>query len=127
MLIKGIGNGGKNHAEGRYKYGQALGKSGQGLLYLLKLIENKGRHGLGYKPIWANKKKMSNGRQEGITLCNIGKTFRSAEWINTDQVAVIEEAPIQGSLNLVRPCLPNARINNWEFQDLTVVFANDEM
>jgi len=42
-------------------------------------------------------------------------------------VAVIEEAPIEGGLNLVRPCLPNARINNWEFQDLPVVFANDEM
>jgi len=110
-----------------YKYGQALGKSGQGLLYPLKLIENKGRHGLGYKPIWADKKKMFKGRKEGITLCNIGKTFRSVGWINTDQVVVIEEAPIQGSLNLVRPCLPNARIDNWEFQDLPVVFDNDEM
>jgi len=70
---------------------------------------------------------MFKGRKEGITLCNIGQTFRSAGWINTDQMAVIEEAPIEGSLNLVRPCLPNARINNCEFQDLPVVFANDEM
>ena len=110
-----------------YKYGQALGKSGQRLLYPLKLIENKGRHGLGYESTRADKKKMLKGRKEGITLCDIGQSFRSAGWINTDQVAVIEEAPIEGGLNLVRPCLPNARINNWEFQDLPVVFANDEM
>jgi len=42
-------------------------------------------------------------------------------------VVVIEEAPTGGSLKLVRPCLPNARINNWEFQDLPVVFVNAEM
>jgi len=110
-----------------YKYGQKLGKNGQGLLNPLELTENKGRHG-GYKLTWADKKKMFKGRKEGITLCDIGQTFRSAGWINTDQVvAVIEEAPTQESLKLVRPCLPNARINNWEFQDLPVVFANDEM
>jgi len=55
-----------------YKYGQAIGKSGQGLLYPLKLIENKGRHELGYKPTWVDKKKMFKGRKEGITLCDIG-------------------------------------------------------
>ena len=110
-----------------YKYGQKLGKNGQGLLNPLELTENKGRHGLGYKPTWADKKKMFKGRKEGITLCDIGQTFRSTGWINTDQVVVIEEAPTGGSLKLVRPCLPNARINNWEFQDLPVVFVNAEM
>ena len=93
-----------------YKYGQKLGKNGQGLLNPLELTENKGRHGLGYKLTWADKKKMFKGRKEGITLCDIGQTFRSAGWINTDQVvAVIEDAPTQESLKLVRPWLPNAR------------------
>jgi len=92
-----------------YKYGQTLGKNGQGLLNPLELTENKGRHGLGYKPTWADKKKI---RKEGITLCGIGQTFRSAGWINVDKVAVIEEALTEESLKLVRPCLPNARINN---------------
>jgi len=110
-----------------YMYGQTFGKSGQGLLNLLELTENKGTHGLGYKPTWADKKKVFKGRKEGITLCDIGQTFQSAKWINTNQVAAIEEAPIEGSLNFVHPCLPNARINNWEFQELPVVFANDEM
>ena len=58
-----------------YKYGQALGKSGQRLLYPLKLIENKGRHGLGYESTRADKKKMLKGRKEGITLCDIGQSF----------------------------------------------------
>jgi len=109
-----------------YKYGQALGKRGQGLLRPLKLPENKGRYGLGYKPTGAGKKEMFKGRKEEITLCDIGQTFRSAGWINTDQVAVIENAPAEGSQNLVRPCLPNAIITNWEFQDLPMVFASDK-
>ena len=33
-----------------YKYGQGLGKNGQGPVHPLKLTENKGRYGLGYKP-----------------------------------------------------------------------------
>ena len=70
-----------------YNYRHALRKNAQGLLHLLELTENKGRHGLGYKPIW--KKKMIKGRKEknmarlkgyelkkgGIALCDIGQTF----------------------------------------------------
>jgi len=76
-----------------YKYGHTLRKIAQGLLHPLELTENKGRHGLGYKPIWADKKKMIKGRKEKknmarlqgyelekgrIALCDIGQTFRSA-------------------------------------------------
>jgi len=60
-----------------YKHGQALGNSGQGLLHPLKLIENKGRHGLGYKPTGVDKKKMFKGRKEGITICDIGQSFEA--------------------------------------------------
>jgi len=101
------------------KYGQALGKKGQGPLNQLELTGNKGRHELGYKPTWVDKKKELPYAIEG--------KHSEARWINTDQVVVIEEAPTEGSLNLVRPCLPNARINNLEFQDLPMEFANDEM
>jgi len=37
-----------------YKYGQGLGKNGQGPVHPLKLTENKGRYGLGYKPYVLN-------------------------------------------------------------------------
>jgi len=72
-----------------YKYGQGLGKNGQGLVHQLKLIENKERYGLGYKPTREDKKKMIEEKKErniaklrgyrlkekGITLCDIKKTF----------------------------------------------------
>jgi len=60
-----------------YKYGQTLGKSGQGLLNSLERTENKRRHGLGYKFTCPDKKKMFKGRKEGITLCDVGQTFLS--------------------------------------------------
>jgi len=43
------------------------------------------------------------------------------------KVATIEEVLTEGSLNLVSPCLPDARISNWEFKGLPMVFAIDEM
>jgi len=72
-----------------YKCGQGLGKNGQGPVRPLKLIENQGRYGLGYKPTWEDKKKMIGEKKErnitklrgyklkekGITLCDIKQTF----------------------------------------------------
>jgi len=47
-----------------YKYGQGLGKNGQGPVHPLKLIENKGRYGLRYKPTWEDKEKMIEEKKE---------------------------------------------------------------
>jgi len=68
-----------------YKYGCGLGKNGQGLAFPLEVAENKGRYDLGYRPTWANKKRVAEERKErskaklkghelkgkGITSCSI--------------------------------------------------------
>jgi len=65
----------------------------------LKLIKNKERYGLGYKPTGADKRKIveermersraklegHEPRSEGITLCDIKYSFRSVGRINIDQ------------------------------------------
>jgi len=80
------------------------------------------------------KQETSLARMEGhepkierITLCDILQSFRSAGWINTDQVAVIEKELEEKGLDFVRPCSPDARLNNWESMDIFVVFNIDEM
>jgi len=124
-----------------YECGQGLGTNGQGSVHPLKLIENKGRYGLGYKPTWENQKKMIEEKKErniaklkgyklkekGITLCDIKQTFQSFGWINFDQVAMTEEMLEDEELSLMHPCLPNAQINNWEFKDLPMVYTTEEM
>jgi len=56
--------------------------------------------------------------KRGIILCNIKQIFQSEVWINTNQVAAIEEMPEGGELNLMHLSLSDAQINNWEFKDL---------
>jgi len=41
-----------------YKYGNGLGKNNRGSIMPLKLVKNKGRYGLGYKPTHADRRRM---------------------------------------------------------------------
>ena len=43
------------------------------------------------------------------------------------QVAAMDEMSDHEELNLVHPCLPDARICNWEFKDLPMVYTDNEM
>jgi len=88
-----------------YKYGSDLGKNSTGSVKLLKLVENKWRYGLGYKPTHADRRRIIEerversqakieGREPRITeipMCRLDQSFYSAGWINFDQVAVIEQ------------------------------------
>jgi len=124
-----------------YKYGMGLGKGGKGVILPLELVENKGRYGLGYKPTKADKRRIVKERKErslarqegrepkakGITLCDIKQSFRSAGWINADQVAAIEKELGDEDSNFVRPCPPDVQLGNWESVNLSMVFTCDEM
>ena len=88
-----------------YEYGKGLGKVRQGLIFTLKIVENKNRYSLGYKPtkedirrLMEEKKERSLARLQGrelrvgkISICDLKRSFRTAEWINTSQLATIKK------------------------------------
>jgi len=88
-----------------YKYASGLGKSNTGSVRPLKLVENKGRYGLGYKPTRVDRRRIieerierSQAKIEGqeprskeIPMYSLDQSFYSVCWINFDQVAVIEQ------------------------------------
>jgi len=124
-----------------YKYGSGLGVNGKGSVMQLKLVENKERYGLGYKPTHAYQRRIieerierSRAKIEGresrtkeIPMCSLDQSFYSTGWINVDQVAAIEQRHRYQNFNLVHPCLPNEQIGNWKSVDIPVVFTCDEM
>jgi len=124
-----------------YKYGSGLGINGKGSVMPLKLVENKGRYGLGYKLTHADRRTIieerierSRAKVEGresrtkeIHMCSMDQSFYSARWINVDQVAAIKQRHGDQSFNLVHPCLPDEEIGNWESVDIPVVFTRDEI
>jgi len=75
-----------------YEYGKGLGKVGQGPIFPLKIVENKNRYGLGYRPtkedkrrLMEEKKERSLARLQGreprvgkISIRDLKKSFRSA-------------------------------------------------
>jgi len=49
--------------ENGYQYGHGLGRNEQGLSQVPKLMENKGRFGLGYKPSKADRRRVANEKK----------------------------------------------------------------
>ena len=47
-----------------YEYGKGLGKVGQGPIFPLKIVENKNRYGLGYKPTKEDKRRLMEEKKE---------------------------------------------------------------
>ena len=47
-----------------YKYGSGLAQNNRGSVMLLKLVENKGRYGLGYKPTYTDRRRVIEERIE---------------------------------------------------------------
>jgi len=47
-----------------YEYGKCLGKVGQGLIFPLKIIENRNRYDLGYKPTKEDKRRVMEEKRE---------------------------------------------------------------
>ena len=124
-----------------YKYGSGLGKNSTGSVKPLKLVENKRRYGLAYKPTYADRRRIIEERVERnqakvegrepsskeIPICDLSQSFYSAGWINFDQVAVIEQKNGDLSFNHVHPCRPNEEIGNWKSVDVPMVFSSDKM
>jgi len=124
-----------------YKYGSGLGKNNTRSVRPVKLVENKGRYGLGYKPTHAERRRIieerierSQAKVEGreprskeIPMYGLYQSFYSAGWINFDQVAVIEQRHGDQSFNHVHTCLPDEEIGNWESVDIPMVFSSDKM
>ena len=124
-----------------YEYGKGIGKVRQGSIFPLKIVENKNRYGRGYKPtkeekrrLLEEKKERSLARLQGrepkvgkISVCDLKKSFRSARWINTSQVAAVEDESREGSSRLVQPCPPDMQIDNWKTVNLPVVFKFNQM
>ncbi|XP_052725995.1 uncharacterized protein LOC128194433 [Vigna angularis] len=124
-----------------YKFGNGLGKYGQGRTFPLEVIGNKNRYGLGYRPNKEDNKKVIEERKERslarmgkreprpkkIHICGIKESFRSAGWVNTSHIAVVEEEARSESSNFVWVCSPGAQLNNWKTLDLPVMFKSIEI
>ena len=63
----------------RYKYGSGLGKNNTGSVKPLKLVENKGRYGLGYKPTHADRRRIIEERIERSQAKVEGREPKSKE------------------------------------------------
>jgi len=91
--------------ENGYQYGHGLGRNKQGLSQIPKLMENKGRFGLGYKPSKADRRRIANEKREkrlarlenrepkteGVPICDIQESFYSAGFEFPSLIAAIEE------------------------------------
>jgi len=127
--------------EKRYKCGNGLDKNNDGSVKPLKLMENRGRYGLGYKPTQADRKRRVEemkerrlARTEGkepktneIPLCSLYQSFYSAGWINLDQVAAIEQELEDGGSDFVRPCRLDEQIGNWKSVEIPMVYTQEKM
>ncbi|XP_052735536.1 uncharacterized protein LOC128197521 [Vigna angularis] len=118
-----------------YIYGEGLGKYRQGRAFPLEIVKNKKRYGLGYKPTKEDRKRMIEERKERslaraerrepreskIHIVDIKESFRSAGWINTGQIAAVEDEERPQSSSFVRACSPDTQLSNWETLDLPVM------
>src|ERR1044072_1616000 len=123
-----------------YQHGHGLGKWGDGIVKVPTLVENKDRFGLGYKPTREDKKRVAaekkekrlarlEGREpklEKIPTCNLMEMFRSAGFEFLSPVAAAEEELFEGQyFDLVRPCMPDAELDNWKSVEIAMVYKSE--
>src|ERR1044072_4161252 len=118
-----------------YQHGHGLGKWGNGIVEVPTLVENKDRFGLGYKPtrddkkmMAAEKKKKRLARVEGREpklekIPAFDLMFRSAGFEFLSPVAAAEEELSEGQyFDLVRPCMPDAELDNWKSVEIAMIY-----
>ena len=103
----------------------------------LQVHEKKDRFGLGYEPTKADKRRNVEERKEKrvarlqnrepkterIPICDIQQSFRSAGFVFADQVAVVgDDCFTDNDIDLVYPCSPGTRLNNWEIVEFPVIY-----
>ena len=121
-----------------FQPGDGLGMHGQGTQKLLKIPKNDERFGLGYKPTRADKMRVTNEKREkriarlesrelkdeGIPLCDIKQSFRSAGFTLPNQILAIEDKDTTiESAGWVYPCSSNFTLNNWNATEFPVVLG----
>ncbi|KAG2394489.1 RNA-directed DNA polymerase-like protein [Vigna angularis] len=123
-----------------YKYGNGLGKYGQGRTFPLEMIGNKNRYGLGYRPNKEDDKRLIEERKKcslarmgkweprakKIHICGIKESFRSAGWVNASHIAAVEDEDSSECSSFVRACSPATPLNNWETLSLPVMLNNSK-
>ena len=63
-------------------------------------------------------------KDEGIPICDIKQSFRSAGFTLSNQVlAIRDEDTTTESAGLVYPCAPNFTLNNWDVIEFPVVLG----
>ena len=96
---------------------------------LMDVKENHGKFGLGYMPTWTDvRRSIIERRSRGtspqlrpqareVPPFHISKSFMSAGLRHEEQVTVIyDEAPQEHS-DLVRPCLYDFQLGNWQVME----------
>ena len=122
-----------------YEPEMGLGKNNGDKTSLVSTRGNRGRFGLGYKPMQADIRKSvaerksrgqrsQLGRQvKGALPCHISRTFISAGLRHEGQVAAICEDDLPRGSALVRPCPPGFRLGNWRVEERLDVYATSIM
>jgi len=123
-----------------YQCGHGLGRNEQGLSQIPKLMENKGRFGLGYKPSKADRRRVANEKREkrlarlknrelkteGVPLCDIRESFYSAGFEFPSLIVAVEEDITKDDDNSwVHACSPNMELGNWETIEFPVTFNSN--
>ncbi|CAJ1965056.1 unnamed protein product [Sphenostylis stenocarpa] len=103
--------------------------------------KNKGSYGLGYKPTREDRKRVMEERKERnlarleepeprigrIPIYDIKQSFRSAGWVNVEQVATAEEGVGDAIQIFVFPCPLSMELDNWMAVELPMMFSTNEM
>ena len=125
----------------RYEPEMGLGRNGDGTTSLVEFAENRGRFGLGYKPSYADKRRVTLERKESslahlqgrglqvekVPICHISRSFVSAGWMREDQVVVIDEETPQDRPNWVQSCPPGFELGNWQIVEQPKISMTNSM
>ena len=124
-----------------YEPTMGLGRNGGGAISLLKIAENCGRFGLGYKPTSADKRRIALKRKEKslaclkgrgpqverVPICHINESFVSAGWMHEGQIAMLDEETNQYQPNWVQPCSPDFELKNWQIMEQPKIYVSNSM
>ena len=107
-----------------YKPRMGLGWNNDGMASLIEFKENRGRFGLGYRPMRADvrrsaleRRSRGMGQQQRPQVkeahpCHISKSFVNAGWRCEEQVAMMHDEVLQDHSNWVQSCLPHFQLGN---------------
>ena len=125
----------------RYEPRMGLGRNDDGTTSLVKFVQNHGRFDLGYKPTYADKRRVAFERKERslshlqgwgpwmekVPIFHISKSFVSVGWMHENQVVVLEEETNQEQPSWVQSCSLGFELKNWQIMERPEISVSNPM